>query len=397
MKRNALGLVLGSQFFSAFADNALLFGAITLVRQQNFPEWSIPVLQQFFVIAFIVLAPFAGVFADGFSKSKVMLYSNGLKMLGAVAMLLGMSPFFAYGLVGAGAAMYSPAKYGILSDIVPPEKLISANGMMEGSTIAAILLGVIAGGVLADMNVFYALGAVIVCYGLAAFLNLFVPAIKPERAFDRRELPQAFVKFQKALTVLWADRDARFSILGTSLFWGVGATMRFLLVAWVPYVLQITGNALPAYLNGATAIGIVIGAAIAPHFLNMASAYKSIRAGIALGVVIMLLAMLTQVWQAYAVLIVVGALGGFFIVPLNALLQERGHELVGTGSAVAVQNLAENSVMLLMIGAYTGLAHSGTSPVSIATLFGISFAVLCLWLALAWHRARKVPALIRSS
>jgi LPLT family lysophospholipid transporter-like MFS transporter len=390
LKRNALGLVLAAQFFSAFADNALLFGAIALVRQQRFPEWSIPVLQEFFVIAFIVLAPFAGVFADGFAKGRVMLYSTGLKLLGAIAMLLGLSPFVAYGLVGAGAAMYSPAKYGILSDIVPPEKLISANGMMEGSTIAAILLGVVAGGALADIHVLYALGLVIGFYCLATVLTLFIPVFAPKRAFERAELPRAFVKFKIALATLWADRDARYSILGTSLFWGVGATMRFLLVAWVPFALQITGNALPAYLNGATALGIVVGAAIAPRFLDMRTAYKAIRAGVLLGAVIALLATVTDVWQAYVVLGAVGALGGFFVVPLNALLQKRGHDLVGTGSAVAVQNFFENGIMLLMVGAYTGLAHNGTSPVSIATLFGVSFSVLCLWLALAWRQARKV-------
>jgi len=392
MQRNALHLVLSSQFFSALADNALLFGAIALVRQQSFPEWSIPVLQEFFVVAFILLAPFAGVFADGFAKGKVMLWSNGLKLLGAATMLVGLSPFIAYGLVGVGAALYSPAKYGILSDIVPPEKLIAANGMMEGSTIAAILLGVLAGGKLADVSVFAAIGTVIAMYIVAATLNFFVPVTQPEHPFDRRQLPKAFANFKRSLAMLWDSRDARFSILGTSLFWGVGATMRFLLVAWVPYALQITGNALPAYLNAATALGIVAGAAIAPRVLSLDTAYKAIRAGIALGGVIALLATVTSVSAAYAILAAVGALGGFFVVPLNALLQKRGHDLVGTGSSVAVQNFAENGIMLLMVGAYTGLAHGGTSPVSIATLFGFSFTILCTWLALAWRRSARYVA-----
>ncbi|MDQ9171856.1 lysophospholipid transporter LplT [Oxalobacteraceae bacterium R-40] len=392
MQRNALRFVLGAQFFSALADNALLFGAIELVRQMAYPEWSIPVLQQFFVIAFIVLAPFAGVFADGFSKGRVMFWSNGLKLAGAAAMLAGLNPFLAYGLVGVGAALYSPAKYGILSDLVPNEKLISANGMMEGSTIAAILLGVVAGGKLADMDVLYALGFVLTLYVIASLLAICIPLIAPERPYHHGQLPKAFGNFKTALKTLWADRDARYSVLGTSLFWGVGATMRFLLVAWVPYALLITGNTLPANLNGATAVGIVIGAAIAPRVLKMETAYKSIGAGVALGCVIALLSTINQVWQAYALVAVVGALGGFFVVPLNALLQKRGHELVGTGSAVAVQNLAENSIMLLMVGAYTGLSHGGVTPVSTAILFGISFSVLCLWLALAWKQSRKISA-----
>lgn len=388
MRRNALGFVLGAQFFSALADNALLFGAIELVRQMRYPEWSIPVLQQFFVIAFIVLAPFAGVFADGFSKGRVMFWANGLKFVGAAAMLSGMSPFLAYGLVGAGAALYSPAKYGILADLVPNDRLIAANGMMEGSTIAAILLGVVAGGKLADIGVLYALGFVIVLYVAAGLLAVFIPRIAPERPYHHGQLPQALANFKVSLKALWADRDARYAVLGTSLFWGMGATMRFLLVAWVPFALLITGNTLPANLNGATAVGIVLGAAIAPRILKMDTAYKSIGAGVALGGVIALLSTVDQAWQAYALVAVVGALGGFYVVPLNALLQRRGHELVGTGSAVAVQNLATNTAMFIMVGAYTGLSHAGVTPVSAAFLFGIGFSVLCLWLALAWRQAR---------
>lgn len=393
MQRNGLRFVLGAQFFSALADNALLFGAIELVRQMEYPEWSIPVLQQFFVIAFIVLAPFAGVFADGFSKGRVMFWANGLKLVGAAAMLAGMNPFLAYGLVGMGAALYSPAKYGILADLVPDEKLISANGMMEGSTIAAILLGVVAGGMLADIGVPYALGFVITLYVLASLLAVGIPRIAPERPYHHGQLPLALGRFRTSFTTLWRDRDARYSVLGTSLFWGVGATMRFLLVAWVPHALLVTGNTLPANLNGATAVGIVIGSVIAPRVLKMNTAYKSIGAGVALGGVIALLATIDQVWQAYALVVVVGALGGFFVVPLNALLQRRGHDLVGTGSAVAVQNLATNSAMFLMVGAYTGLSQGGMTPVSAAVLFGISFSVLCLWLALAWKQSRKMAAM----
>lgn len=389
MQRNTLHFVLSAQFFSALADNALLFGAIALVRQQHFPEWSIPVLQEFFVIAFIVLAPFAGAVADGFSKGRVMFWANALKLLGAASMLAGMSPFAAYGLVGMGAALYSPAKYGILSDIVPGNKLISANGMMEGSTIAAILLGVVLGGKLADIDVGYAIATVIGMYAIAALLNHFIPVIPPLQRLDRQMITHSFMQFRRALDILWRDRDARFSILGTSLFWGVGATMRFLLVAWVPYVLQITGNALPAYLNGATACGIVIGAALASRLVRLETAHRSIVAGLVLGLAIVLLAVIDQVWQAYILMGVVGALGGFFVVPLNALLQKRGNELVGTGSAVAVQNLAENAIMLLMVGAYTGISHNGMSPISTSILFGISFLVICLWLSLAWKRARN--------
>jgi len=383
--KHALTFVLIAQFLSALADNALLFAAIALLKSQQYPSWSIPFLQEFFVAAFILLAPFVGPFADGLPKGRVMLIANGMKLAGAGAMLAGLNPFVAYGLVGLGAAAYSPAKYGILSELVPSNRLVKANGAMEASTIAAILLGALAGGKLADWNVPGTLLIIVGLYAAASLANLFIPstgaALRPIPSFH--EQVRVFVQ---SIRILWADVPARLSMLGTSAFWGAGATLRFLLVAWVPAALAITSNAMPAYLNASTAVGIVVGAALASRFVAIEHAARAIWAGLALGIVVATLAAVSSLPMAFLLTGLVGVAGGFFVVPLNALLQERGHKLVGAGSAIAAQNLVENLLMLTMVGLYTGLDHAGVGPSTAALVFGLGFTVIC---ALLLQRSRR--------
>ncbi|HEY4340857.1 MAG TPA: lysophospholipid transporter LplT [Steroidobacteraceae bacterium] len=373
--------VLLAQFLSAMADNALLFGALALLRIDRYPAWTDPLLQEFFVGAYILLAPFVGPFADGLPKGRVMLIANGLKLLGALGMCVGLNPFVAYGLVGAGAAAYSPAKYGILSELVPANLLVKANGLIESSTIAAILAGAIAGGTLADWNVAGALAIVTACYAAAVGANLLIPRLPAAHPLHRISVGEVLRDFGKALKVLIRTPDTRFSMTGTSLFWGTGSTMRFLLVAWVPIALGITSNSMPAYLNAMVAVGIVIGAALAAKFVALDRADRVLPAGVLIGVGVCILAGTTHVPAAFAVMALIGACGGYFIVPLNALLQERGHRSVGAGHAIAVQNLAENGAMLLMIGLYTLAARAGVAVVHIAAVFGIalSAAIALLW------------------
>lgn len=388
----ALVAVLTAQFLSAMADNALLFGALALLRNDHFPPWTAPLLQEFFVAAYIVLAPFVGPFADTMPKGTVMLLSNGLKLLGALGMLGGMNPFVAYGLVGVGAAAYSPAKYGILSELTSPDLLVKANGLMEASTIAAILIGAIAGGTLADWSVGGALAIVAACYGAAALANLLIPRLAPAHRLQIVSVRAIARSFAHAIRVLWRVPDARFSIVGTSLFWGAGSTMRFLLVAWVPVALGITSNSMPAYLNAMVAVGIVAGAGLAARFVTLDKASRALPAGVLIGVAVCLLAGTSTPPAAFAVMALVGACGGFFVVPLNALLQERGHQSVGAGNAIAIQNLAENSLMLVMIGLYTVAAHEGLPVRAIAIYFGSALAVAIagLW---AYQARRPVPPL----
>jgi LPLT family lysophospholipid transporter-like MFS transporter len=379
--------VLVAQFLSAAADNALLFGALALVRAQQYPAWTEPLLQEFFVGAYIIIAPFAGPFADALPKGRVMLISNGLKLFGALGMLLGLNPFLTYGLVGLGAAAYSPAKYGILSELVSVDQLVKANGLLESSTIAAILVGAIVGGRLADWSVLGTLGVVTAGYGAAAAANLLIPRLPPAHSLESFSLGGTFRDFWQAIVVLVRTPDTRFSMTGTSLFWGTGATMRFLLVAWVPVALGIANNAMPAYLNAMVAVGIVMGAALAAKFVTLEKADRALPAGVLIGCAVCILAVTTNTAAAFAVIALVGACGGFFIVPLNALLQERGRQSVGAGHAIAVQNLAENAVMLVMIGLYTLAVRAGAPISGIAAVFGASLAaaIAALWV----HRSRS--------
>jgi len=374
--------VIVAQFLSAMADNALLFGALALLRADHYPAWTEPLLQEFFVAAFIILAPFAGPFADGLPKGRVMLISNGLKLAGALGMWAGLNPFLTYGLVGIGAAAYSPAKYGILSELVSTDLLVKANGLLESSTIAAILVGAVAGGMLADWSVWGTLGVVTACYAAAAVANLLIPRLPPARAISSISLGAVLRNFATAAITMVKTQDTRFSMIGTSLFWGTGGTMRFLLVAWVPVALGMTDISTPAYLNGTVAIGIVMGAGLASKFIKLERADRALPAGVLIGLSVCFLAVTTNVPTAYVVMALVGACGGFFVVPLNALLQERGRETVGSGNAIAVQNLIENMAMLVMIGLYTLAIRAGAPVVTIAGVFGMALAAAigALWL-----------------
>jgi LPLT family lysophospholipid transporter-like MFS transporter len=384
----ALVAVLLAQFLSAMADNALLFGALALLRNQHYPSWTAPLLQEFFVGAYILLAPFVGPFADSRSKGTVMLIANGVKLIGSLGMCVGLNPFLMYGLVGAGAAAYSPAKYGILSELTSADHLVKANGLIEASTIAAILIGAVSGGTLADWSVPATLGIVTGCYAAAALANLLIPRLPPARNLESLSIRNILRSFAGAITALLKIPDARFSIFGTSLFWGAGSTMRFLLVAWVPLALGITNNRMPAYLNAAVAVGIVVGAGLAARFITLDRAQRSLPAGVLLGVAVCALAWTTSLPIAFALMGVVGACGGFYVVPLNALLQDRGHRSVGAGNAIAIQNLSENTFMLLMVGLYTLTDRAGVGVNTTAIAFGLCLAacIAALWV----YRARAV-------
>ena len=382
--------VLVAQFLSALADNALLFAAIALLKSQHAPDWQTPLLQEAFVLAFIVLAPFVGPFADAIPKGRAMLLANATKLMGAAVMLSGAHPLLAYSLVGIGAAAYSPAKYGILGQLVSADKLVKANSLIEGSTIVAILLGAVLGGLLADWSVQGALTAVVGCYLLAALSNLLIPRLPAEHPLPHFS-PLVLVRdFAVALRTLLRNRDARFSLFGTSIFWGAGSTLRFLLVAWVPVALLITDNTVPATLSGVVAIGIAFGAAAAAKFVSLKTINRALPAGIVIGALIIVFAHVTTLPGAIVVLVLIGACGGFYVVPLNALLQERGHETVGAGHAIAVQNFFENLTMLLLIGIYVLMTKAGVPIVSAASGFGglvLAGIGLLAWWRLASRKA----------
>lgn len=376
-----------AQFLSAFGDNALLFATLALMKQQFYPDWSQPILQMVFVGAYILFAPFVGQIADSFAKGRVMMFANSLKLLGALSICAGINPFLGYTLVGIGAAAYSPAKYGILGELTTGDKLVKANGLMESSTIAAILLGSVAGGILADWHVLAALGVCALVYGGAVVANLMIPKLSAARPGQSWRFTPMTQSFFSACHTLWLNRETRFSLVGTSLFWGAGVTLRFLLVLWVPVVLGITDNATPTYLNAMVAVGIVVGAGAAAKLVTLETASRCMPAGVLIGVVVTIFALQHALLPSYLLLFIIGILGGFFVVPLNALLQERGKHTVGAGNAIAVQNLGENGAMLLMLGLFSLSVKVGIPVVGVGVGFGVLFAlaIVALWL---WGRRR---------
>ncbi|MEH3173636.1 lysophospholipid transporter LplT [Enterobacter quasiroggenkampii] len=387
LRSKGMMAVIAAQFLSAFGDNALLFATLALLKAEFYPDWSQPILQMVFVGAYIIFAPFVGQVADSFPKGRVMMFANGLKLLGAASICFGFNPFIGYTLVGIGAAAYSPAKYGILGELTTGDKLVKANGLMESSTIAAILIGSVAGGVLADWHVLVALGVCAVVYGGAVVANLFIPKLPAARPGQSWRFKPMTGSFFTACRVLWRNGETRFSLMGTSMFWGAGVTLRFLLVLWVPVALGITDNATPTYLNAMVAIGIVVGAGAAAKLVTLETVARCMPAGILIGVVVLIFSLQHALLPAYALLILIGILGGFFVVPLNALLQERGKQTVGAGNAIAVQNLGENLAMLLMLGLYSLAVKVGVPVVGIGVGFGglFAIAIASLWM---WQRRR---------
>ncbi len=380
--------VLVSQFFSAFADNALLFAILAQLKAQFYPDWSQPILQIVFVLAYILLAPFVGQIADRFPKDRVMLFANSFKLLGAFTICLGYDPFLGYALVGVGAASYSPAKYGILVELTDGDRLVKANGLMEASTIIAILTGSVVGGFLSDWNLAIALLVCALMYGIAVVANFFIPRLSAVRQDKGWNLKKMLTDFTSSCCILWHNKGARFSLIGTSLFWGAGITLRFLLVLWVPVVLGISDNSTPTILNVMVAVGIIIGAGVAARFITLKTVHRCMPAGVLIGVMVVIFAVQHNIWASHVLLIILGIFGGLFIVPLNALLQESGRQTIGVGYAIAVQNLGENIAMLLMLGLYSLVIKIGVPVVTTGIGFGtlLALTITSLWI---WNRFQR--------
>ena len=390
--------VLVAQFLSALADNALLFAAIGLLMGVNAPEWHQPLLQEAFVIAYIALAPFVGPFADALPKGRVMFLGNALKFVGSLAMLLNLQPLLAYSIVGIGAAIYSPAKYGILTEILPPKLLVAANGWVEGTTVAAIVIGAIIGGYLinpdvaqaalsrfTDVSQFmapkFAILVVTTLYLAAALVNLFIPPLPIDHRLPKKTPGFVLHDFWHTFTLLWKDPLGQVSLAVTTLFWGVGAALRLILIPWAAFNLAF-GLDRATQMTSLSALGIAIGAAFAGKLVKLEKSVKVIPAGIALGLLPISLIWVTNVWLAAAILLLSGILSGFFVVPMNALLQHRGHLIMGAGHSIAVQNFNENIGILILIGAYALMSRSNMHTHTIMLLFGlfISLVMTLIWM-----------------
>ncbi|HNA29948.1 MAG TPA: lysophospholipid transporter LplT [Thiobacillaceae bacterium] len=394
-------IILAAQFFSALADNALLFAAIALLKELSAPAWHTPLLQEFFVISYILLAPFVGPFADSMPKGRVMFISNAIKLLGCLAMLLGMPPLYAYAIVGLGAAAYSPAKYGILTEFLPVAQLVKANSWMEGATVAAIVLGAIVGGLLISPKHIgimlsnygliqwlsvpqFAILNIILLYVLAAVFNLFIPTLPLDHKVPKKNPLFLLYDFWHSFKLLWKDPLGQVSLAVTTLFWGVGATLRLVVLAWAAFNLNFD-LAHATQLTAMVAVGIAVGAAVAGKWVRLEQSVKVLPSGIVLGLTVISMILVTDWRLALVLMFIIGALSGYFVVPLNALLQHRGHLLMGAGHSIAIQNFNENIGILIMLGAYTFMVGHDVHIHWVIVSFGL---FISLAMTLIWRRHR---------
>jgi MFS family permease len=400
-------IIMAAQFFSSLADNALLVAAIALLIQADSPAWLPPFLKFFFVIAYVALAPFVGAFADRLPKGTVMFISNTIKIAGCAMMLFEVDPLLAYALVGLGAAAYSPAKYGILTEYLPHSKLVVANGWIEGLTVASIILGVMLGGFLIrpgisdvllgvdlpmmdlgiDTAPEAAIAIIIAVYALAAYFNLHIPntgvPLKPLPSHPKETLRD----FAHCVSTLWRDKLGQISLAVTTLFWGAGATLQFIVIDWSAAALGYNLSD-ASILQGVCALGIALGAVAASMRVRLDHAVRVIPLGIAMGLIVITMDAVRTVWLAVPLIVVIGGLAGYFVVPMNALLQHRGHHLVGAGRSIAVQNFNENTSILIMIATYALLTRLGLSIYWVIALFGL-FVSGTMLMVLLWYRHNR--------
>ncbi|MCF6202527.1 MAG: lysophospholipid transporter LplT [Methylococcaceae bacterium] len=349
-----------AQFLSAFADNAILFTVIALVmKSAQLATWYVPALQSVFLIAFVILAPWVGAFADNHAKSNVLIIANLIKAAGAGLLLLNVEPLIAYCLVGAGAAIYSPAKYGILPELADEKSLVKANSWIEGSTILAILLGMVIGAKVADHSIQLALIGTIIVFVISATVTLFLP----KRIEIKAEQGSKVIRFYQQSHLFFTTPRSRFAILGASLFWAAAATVRVIIIAWAPLVLMTENASDIAELTLFLAIGIIAGSAIVPHLIPLALLRRARIPAYLMAFFIVALGFTETVWTARLALFAIGVAGGMFIVPINAALQELGHQSIGSGSAVALQGFFQNIAMLVAVGSYTYAASVSVTPV----------------------------------
>lgn len=399
--------IIAAQFFSSLADNALLIVSIALLATMQSPAWMTPMLKLFFVLSYVLLAPFVGAFADAFPKGRVMFITNLVKVVGCLMMFLHVHPLLAYAMVGFGAAAYSPAKYGILTELLPPEKLVAANGWIEGLTVLSIIFGTVLGGalvsqqfaaylpsivavpdaLLVDAPIEFALGVVMCSYVLAALFNLKIPDTGAHYAHQERHPIKLVIDFSQCFIKLWRDRLGQISLAVTSLFWGAGATLQFIVLKWAEKALGMPLDK-AAILQGVVAVGVAFGAMAAARTIPLKKSLSVMPVGFAMGLVVILMTLAQSISVAYPLLVIVGALSGYFVVPMNALLQHRGHVLMSAGHSIAVQNFSENLSILIMLALYALMVKLDLNVYVVIVLFGL-FVSSSMWLIMKKHAANQ--------
>jgi MFS family permease len=400
--------IVGAQFFSSLADSALFILCVSLITTLSFPGWMTPMLKMGFVLSYILLAPFAGAFADMFPKGRVMLVTNTIKMFGCTLILAKANPLLAYAIVGFGASAYSPAKYGILAEVLPARRLVAANGWIEGTTVVAMILGTILGGLIsanehtiawllqmaparggiADTPVSAAVIVIVLTYLVASVLNLGVVNAGTRYRKARRSIPALLLDFYRCNSTLWRDREGRVSLGVTSLFWGAGMVLQILLLAWAQSALGL-GLDKAAALQGVFALGVVIGAAIAGKTVPLVRSMSVMPVGIVLGVGLCTMVFVHTVQVALPLLLTIGVLAGLFVVPMNAILQHRGHSLMSAGQSIAVQNFNENLAILAMTASYAMALQVKLAMNTVLLMLGILIATATLYLRAVSRAVRQ--------
>jgi LPLT family lysophospholipid transporter-like MFS transporter len=400
--------IMAAQFFSSLADNALLFVAIDVLTSMNAPAQFTPLLKLSFVLFYVLLAAFVGAFADSLPKGRVMFIANLIKISGCALLFVDVHPLAAYAVVGFGAAVYSPAKYGILTELLPPEKLVEANGWIEGLTVMSIILGTVMGGALVsaagagfllgfdfpglntgiDSKIEAALFVVVVVYLLATLFNLRIPDTGARYERQERNPAKLIADFANCSSLLWKDKLGQISLAVTTLFWGAGATLQFIVLKWAERSLGMTLDKATT-LIGVVAIGVAVGAALSAKMIPLKKSLTVIPLGIAMGLVVTSMIMVESVALAYPLLILIGLLSGFFVVPMNALLQHRGHVLMSAGHSIAVQNFNENLSILTMLAVYAIMITLNLDLDIIIVMFGLSVAGI-MFLIMRRHAANQL-------
>ena len=400
--------IMSAQFFSSLADNALLVGAIELLKSTASPAWQIPALTPMFALFYVILAPLVGAFADAVPKGQVMFYSNSIKIVGCLMMLFGSHPLLAYAVVGLGAAAYSPAKYGILTELLPPSQLVKANGWIEGLTIASIILGVLLGGQLVGPHIApwllgwdlpltdtgintapeAAIATLVLLYIIAAVFNLRIPRTDAPLQPLSVNAVELVRDFGHCNTRLWNDKLGQISLATTTLFWGVSGNLRVIVFAWAAAALGYTTTQASS-LVGVVAIGTAVGAVVASVWMRLDKATNVIPLGIAMGLLLIGLNVIDNAWVAAPFLVILGAIGGYLVVPMNALLQHRGHNLMGAGRSIAVQNFNEQACILALGAFYTGMTRLGLSAFTAIAVFGLGVASIMWWIR-RWHQRNLI-------
>ena len=388
-------VIMAAQFFSSLADNMLWVVVIAALRSLNQPQWMEPLPKLFFVVSYVIFAWYVGAFADSMPKGRVMFITNVIKVFGCSLMLFNVHPLLAYAVVGLGAAAYSPAKYGILTELLPPKQLVIANGWIEGLTVASIILGIGLGGQLIDPRVTQMLLDIDVpfintgistppeawltviggLYGIAAIFNLRIPNTGVDHRIANKNPLLLLHEFWHCNRLLWRDKLGQVSLATTTLFWGAGATMQLMVVRWAEVTLHLSlSNA--TLLQAVVGVGTGVGAVLAAKYVSLNNSPNVIPMGIGMGLLVFVMIFVHSLPMAVVVLLLIGGCAGFFVVPMNALLQHRGHILMGAGSSIAVQNFNENLSILAMQGIYAVLIAFRMPILYVIIMFGATVAAI---------------------